>query len=88
MSPELTADEVLVERALAQELPRDDFAYTGGLAARQVDDNVIDADDWLRNASLAAPPPVPPRRPTPSSGSPDIPSSRCPPSPPPAGSRS
>ncbi|MFT3667446.1 MAG: chemotaxis protein CheB [Pseudoxanthomonas sp.] len=41
---------------IAQELPRDDFAYTGGLAARQVEDNVIDADDWLRNASQAATP--------------------------------
>ena len=51
---------------IAQELPRDDFAYTGGLVARQVEDNVIDADDWLRNASQAAAPiadtpsPVPP----------------------------
>lgn len=49
---------------IAQELPRDDFAYTGGLS-RQGDDNVIDADDWLRNAAPASspagemPPPLP-----------------------------
>ena len=55
---------------VAQELPRDDFAYTGGLAARQVDDNVIDADDWLRNASQAAPPPVPPPLPEPPAATP------------------
>lgn len=55
---------------VAQELPRDDFAYTGGLAARQVDDNVIDADDWLRNASQVAPPPVPPPLPEPPAATP------------------
>ncbi|HEY1034308.1 MAG TPA: chemotaxis protein CheB [Pseudoxanthomonas sp.] len=55
---------------IAQELPRDDFAYTGGLS-RQGDDNVIDADDWLRNAAPASspagerPPPLPPLPPLP-----------------------
>jgi len=57
---------------IAQELPRDDFAYTGGPAVRQGDDNVIDADDWLRNASQAAAPaaPVPPPLPEPSAATP------------------
>jgi chemosensory pili system protein ChpB (putative protein-glutamate methylesterase) len=61
---------------IAQELPRDDFAYTGGLVARQVEDNVIDADDWLRSASQSAPsavdvpPPGPPPLPEPSAAAP------------------
>ncbi|CAN4280396.1 chemotaxis protein [Pseudoxanthomonas sp. LjRoot125] len=60
---------------IAQELPRDDFAYTGGLA-RQGGDNVIDADDWLRNAAQTSspaaetPPPLPPPLPEPSAATP------------------
>lgn len=49
---------------MALELPSDDFAYTGGLQARQLDAQVVDADDWLRSASTSmesasAPPPLP-----------------------------
>jgi len=60
---------------IAQELPRDDFAYTGGLAARQGEDSVVDADDWLRHASQASgpatdAPPVPPPLPEPSASAP------------------
>lgn len=57
--------EEAADRAL--ELPSDDFAYTGGLQARQVGEQVVDADDWLRTAGLetapasspAVPPPLP-----------------------------
>jgi chemosensory pili system protein ChpB (putative protein-glutamate methylesterase) len=49
---------------MALELPSDDFAYTGGFQAREADEQVIDADAWLRSASapvesVAAPPPLP-----------------------------
>lgn len=57
--------EEAADRAL--ELPSDDFAYTGGLQARQAGEHVVDADDWLRTAgqetapapSPAVPPPLP-----------------------------
>lgn len=57
--------EEAADRAL--ELPSDDFAYTGGLQARQAGEHVVDADDWLRTASQdaarapspAVPPPLP-----------------------------
>lgn len=57
--------EEAADRAL--ELPSDDFAYTGGLQARQAGEQVVDADDWLRTAgqetapapSPAVPPPLP-----------------------------
>jgi chemosensory pili system protein ChpB (putative protein-glutamate methylesterase) len=41
---------------IAFELPRDDFAYTGGLATRSAAEQVIDADDWLRHATVDAAP--------------------------------
>ena len=49
---------------MALELPSDDFAYTGGFQARETDEQVIDADAWLRSASApvesaAVPPPLP-----------------------------
>ena len=49
---------------MALELPSDDFAYTGGLPPRAADEQVIDADAWLRSASVQAesaslPPPLP-----------------------------
>ena len=49
---------------MALELPSDDFAYTGGLPPRAADEQVIDADAWLRSASEQAesaslPPPLP-----------------------------
>lgn len=54
---------------MAFELPSDDFAYTGGLPARHVDAHVVDADDWLRSATVQdgspAAPVVPPPLPEP-----------------------
>lgn len=47
---------------MALELPSDDFAYTGGFQPREADEQVIDADAWLRSAPAAspsAPPPLP-----------------------------
>lgn len=47
---------------MALELPSDDFAYTGGFQPREADEQVIDADAWLRAAPAAspsAPPPLP-----------------------------
>lgn len=49
---------------MALELPSDDFAYTGSFQARDTDEQVIDADAWLRSASAqaeapAVPPPLP-----------------------------
>ncbi|WP_249720153.1 chemotaxis protein CheB [Pseudoxanthomonas japonensis] len=63
---------------MALELPSDDFAYTGSFQARETDEQVIDADAWLRSASApaetpsalplpetpsAVPPPLPPAAP-------------------------
>ena len=60
---------------MALELPSDDFAYTGSFHARQTDEQVIDADAWLRSASTPAeapssPPPLPE---LPSAGPPPLP---------------
>ncbi|KRA54860.1 hypothetical protein ASD77_09860 [Pseudoxanthomonas sp. Root65] len=49
---------------MALELPSDDFAYTGGFQPRAADEQVVDADAWLRSASEQAesaslPPPLP-----------------------------
>ena len=49
---------------MALELPSDDFAYTGAFQPRAADEQVIDADAWLRSASEQAesaslPPPLP-----------------------------
>ena len=50
---------------MAFELPRDDFAYTGGLATRPAAEPVIDADDWLRHATVDAEPVAAPSLPPP-----------------------
>jgi chemosensory pili system protein ChpB (putative protein-glutamate methylesterase) len=58
---------------MALELPSDDFAYTGSFHAREVDEQVVDADAWLRSASApaeSAPPPLPD---VPSAGPPPLP---------------
>nr|WP_225583553.1 chemotaxis protein CheB [Pseudoxanthomonas sp. PXM02] len=58
---------------MALELPSDDFAYTGSFHAREVDEQVVDADAWLRSASApveSVPPPLPD---VPSAGPPPLP---------------
>jgi len=60
---------------MALELPSDDFAYTGGLQARHAEEQVVDADAWLRDAAAraeAAPAPatVPPPLPAPPAAAP------------------
>ena len=53
---------------MASELPSDDFAYTGSFQARETDEQVIDADAWLRSASTPvetpSAPPSPPEAPS------------------------
>ncbi|MCR6625188.1 MAG: chemotaxis protein [Pseudoxanthomonas sp.] len=59
---------------MALELPSDDFAYTGSFQARETDEQVIDADAWLRSASAPAETPsVPPLPETPSAVPPPLP---------------
>jgi len=57
---EKVSDYLASVAGMALELPSDDFAYTGGSQARVADEQVIDADAWLRSASEpASPPPLP-----------------------------
>ncbi|KAF1725119.1 chemotaxis protein CheB [Pseudoxanthomonas japonensis] len=59
---------------MALELPSDDFAYTGSFQARETDEQVIDADAWLRSASAPAETPsAPPLPETPSAVPPPLP---------------
>ncbi len=59
---EQVSDYLQSVAGMALELPSDDFAYTGGFQPRAAEDQVIDADAWLRSASAPAesiPPPLP-----------------------------
>jgi chemosensory pili system protein ChpB (putative protein-glutamate methylesterase) len=58
---------------MALELPSDDFAYTGSFHAREVDEQVVDADAWLRSASAQVESPPPPLPDVPSAGPPPLP---------------
>lgn len=59
---------------MALELPSDDFAYTGSFQPRETDEQVIDADAWLRSASAPAETPsAPPLPETPSAVPPPLP---------------
>ncbi|NCT69395.1 MAG: chemotaxis protein [Xanthomonadaceae bacterium] len=59
---------------MALELPSDDFAYTGSFQPRETDEQVIDADAWLRSASAPAETPSVPSLPeTPSAVPPPLP---------------